>query len=1293
MANVTIPNLPLNATPPTTSLFEISNGGISESVTLSSISAAIGSQTPWLQDIVAAGFDLRGLSNLEFNNSTEIPGGNVIAIYVESSNLNLNVVGPDSMILKFGGTTEYSIDASEFNFLNNNLIGLGFGEFSEITTPTVPATNNVRLYGKLDSGVTKLFYLQEDGTEVGPLTSASTSQTPWLTNVNAAGFALQNLSRVAFTQQALLPGDTHFITRLSSGMIFGISGGQVFQYNIGGSDQYEFSNTEIDMRGNNMTDFGFIESNGVGASFPDTGVIRLGNLESIVWGNAFDDDNVSLTVGASDNFTFKSDGVDQLTISTDQVSFHSNPIVEVTDFSLSGNINFPNGVRQIFNPDDTTPGLNVGSQPDPDPTAPINGDLYYNSTSESLRARINGAWIDLGAVSGITSINGDTTAAQIIAGGTGIDIDEAGATHTIVLNAASTDLTDSAILVRNNQSNTYTAGAKQIFVANATTAGLNINAQLPSSLAVGDIYRTAEVMHFIGTTATDYILVSNGQPTSYTAGARQDFLGLLAGSAGLNVGGIAGTPTTQVNGDIWLDTSTNQIFGRINGADVDLGSQGGGTSFIGFTADDNLDMGNFGVIFTSDITGISGTLKYIANEFGTLWINANSGSQIDLAINNSSIMTVDAGGIDLSFLNVDTVKAITFGGSAVTEANSSRYIQYDNNDSKMHFNISGNSGFFYSFEYLQVVHQTFSTTTILQNAQNATAILELEANHTSPVASLIVGKLDFYDDSDTGNRNLYGTIQVVIEDATDGSEGGSIQFRPGTFGSTSLFMEINNANDGTVDLFVPLDMNGQSISGIPQLTQENSANQNGFLNLENAARMYWDNNAGTESLGIAISSGDELDLVTTSGLLRLTDKWITNQTAHTGSADATNDRLLIFDNSNGDIRQIAPDDLNITISQTPWLSLIDADRFNLDNTGAIIFSLTSASTSPLITDPYIEFDNSLTPDTLILNVPGGAEIAFYVNGVEEFSFNSNGMDCHGNSVTNITGLQLTSFIGGLMTMDRDVATIGTAAGSILFSSEGDEYGRISTIMTNISPGDETGEMIFSVSSNSQDSPMITLLGDSADLANSLIDFNSRIVKRIPRIDDENDNQQLIFGFVNSAVNHLQITNSITATAPILESVGDDTDIDLELTPKGTGHLTTVGNIVKSVLTEQSLSLVNTIDVNSAAEFEIVDLAFTAPTYSEGKLIVFYYILVQPSANDALANVILKRDNVEIVSFPVHLGSSGDFTLLPISFPIDTDGSDYTIFMEQSSADDFFIVGSAGSPSSTSPTTLRTFELG
>jgi hypothetical protein len=67
--------------------------------------------------------------------------------------------------------------------------------------------------------------------------------------------------------------------------------------------------------------------------------------------------------------------------------------------SVEGAIAFEDGVRQTFNPNGTTPGLNVGSHA-ADPSAPQDGDLWYESTNKLLRARINGSTVSLGAGGG-----------------------------------------------------------------------------------------------------------------------------------------------------------------------------------------------------------------------------------------------------------------------------------------------------------------------------------------------------------------------------------------------------------------------------------------------------------------------------------------------------------------------------------------------------------------------------------------------------------------------------------------------------------------------------------------------------------------------------------------------------------------------------------------------------------------------------------------------------------------------------------------------------------------------------
>jgi len=55
-------------------------------------------------------------------------------------------------------------------------------------------------------------------------------------------------------------------------------------------------------------------------------------------------------------------------------------------------------------------------------------------------------------------------------------------------------------------------------------------------------------------------------------------------------------------------------------------------------------------------------------------------------------------------------------------------------------------------------------------------------------------------------------------------------------------------------------------------------------------------------------------------------------------------------------------------------------------------------------------------------------------------------------------------------------------------------------------------------------------------------------------------EMIKFTGVASAVNELNITNAITGSAPILSATGDDTNIGITLTPKGTGSVSVTGDL-------------------------------------------------------------------------------------------------------------------------------------
>ena len=81
---------------------------------------------------------------------------------------------------------------------------------------------------------------------------------------------------------------------------------------------------------------------------------------------------------------------------------HTNAQLNSPDFVDATFLNaatWADGTRQVFNPNGTNAGLNVGGHT-ADPSSPVNGDLVYNSTGNTLRAYINGAWVSLGAAGG-----------------------------------------------------------------------------------------------------------------------------------------------------------------------------------------------------------------------------------------------------------------------------------------------------------------------------------------------------------------------------------------------------------------------------------------------------------------------------------------------------------------------------------------------------------------------------------------------------------------------------------------------------------------------------------------------------------------------------------------------------------------------------------------------------------------------------------------------------------------------------------------------------------------------------
>ena len=79
------------------------------------------------------------------------------------------------------------------------------------------------------------------------------------------------------------------------------------------------------------------------------------------------------------------------------------------------------------------------------------------------------------------------------------------------------------------------------------------------------------------------------------------------------------------------------------------------------------------------------------------------------------------------------------------------------------------------------------------------------------------------------------------------------------------------------------------------------------------------------------------------------------------------------------------------------------------------------------------------------------------------------------------------------------------------------------------------------------------LGGNLDTNSFMIDFDEA-----HGIRDENGAEQLIFETTSSAVNHIDITNAATGAGAQIGAVGDDSNLNIRLRPKGTGVIEAMG---------------------------------------------------------------------------------------------------------------------------------------
>jgi hypothetical protein len=108
-----------------------------------------------------------------------------------------------------------------------------------------------------------------------------------------------------------------------------------------------------------------------------------------------------------------------------------------------------------------------------------------------------------------------------------------------------------------------------------TGIATNQNVRVPGWEIVTGNFTNSGAGRFESTLAVVGVLTLS-DAISFPDGVRQTF-NPNGTAAGLNVGSQAGDPASPSNGDVWYDSTANELTARINGANVALGAAGAGT--------------------------------------------------------------------------------------------------------------------------------------------------------------------------------------------------------------------------------------------------------------------------------------------------------------------------------------------------------------------------------------------------------------------------------------------------------------------------------------------------------------------------------------------------------------------------------------------------------------------------------------------------------------------------------------------------------------------------------------------
>ncbi len=1023
-----------------------------------------GSQTPWLSDIDADGFDLFDISNIVFRESTG-PPFLVDAIWVEGSNMHFNVRAGNDFIWEVNDSEEMRMSNAALLMtgidldMNSNVI-TRINDAIWIQDATLPldtvdfiAATATNFIINADSGNT----ISLQTGKVDKLTISPTIVTLG-TNVDLDmnSNLITQIDSAIWVQDAILPVATvDYIAATATNFIINAASGNTISLQTGGVDKVTIApsvvtfgtGVSLDMAGN------FIDMNtGIITQIDDLIFIQDGTLPlSTVNYIAATVDDFFFNAPAGDQIKFRINGQEIIEIagpaSSGQVDIHTdldmntNDVVNADRYVLSVTSAASSILdRGMFAPDATGGvGINI-----------LNNQSFTIEEEEVIRVEV------------------DTAANDVILSDMDLNILDVGSGTLFSISKSAV----SAVIFEQNKI-TFQIGAALQFdiedalitfadgkgiIANIDQLGFRTLGNIIEDTATTMVYKVIPTGEHIFGDGTTVFMDLDTNRAIY-----QEFYFQWTSRASPGVTGAANI------GRLFMDSANSHHLSIIrNGSIIDLETVGGGQT--PWTSD--IDAADFSLNnldkleFNNNVDTPVITQAEIYYNDATTGMNFNAKSGDEFTYRFNGVINAHMSATSFIFTGID----LDMNSNVITQINDAVWIQDGTLPiatvdfiaaTTTNFIINADTGNSIALQTGKVDKLTIAPSVITVGSgvslDMAGEFIDMNTGIITQIDDLV-----FVQDGTLPLSTVDFIAATTTEFLINADTGNSVTIQTGKV--DKLIISPTNVTVGTnVDLHMDgnvIDMETGIITQIDDLVFVQDATLPlASVNYIAATTSHFVFNAPTgDTLNFRINNVSQLRItdtevdmqanalidvvlnadgtgvvITNIGSSEIKSEIITGQATVTGVAG---DFVLISDTTDaGNLKKVDVNDFLAGAPLTPWTEDIDADGFDLNDLSNILFRDTTGA--PIGTDTAIWRENA---GDLHFNVPSTKEFIFEVNDTIEYQMDAGVFDVNGNNIAQVDTILFTNAVTTIASISSGLEfRIGTTKDYAFFIDGTEEY--------------------------------------------------------------------------------------------------------------------------------------------------------------------------------------------------------------------------------------------------------------